>query len=246
MAAVEHPTECQGRRSPQYGKLDTMAAVEHPTELQAQLRELKVFEGELARFDPSDVPAHPAELFLLWLQEAVEGGEREPHAMTLSTVDGEGRPSSRVLILKGLSDGRWEFATSRRSRKGRELEGNGWGAMSFYWSLQGRQVRIRGRVLAAGDERSAADFLARSRGARAEALAGVQSEVLGDQAELDAALEEASRRIARAPDVVAEEWTVYGLAADEIEFWQAHPERRHVRLRYRLCDGVWITERLWP
>ncbi len=215
-------------------------------EFQARLRELRVFEGELAHFDPSEVPSHPAEFFLAWLEEAIEAGVREPHAMTLSTVDAEGRPSSRVLILKGLSDGRWEFATSRRSRKGRELEGNGWGAISFYWSEQGRQVRIRGRVLAAGVERSAADFLARSPGARAEALAGVQSEVLGEQADIEVALEEATQQIARHPQMVAEEWTVYGLAADEVEFWQAHPERRHVRLRYRLHEGVWRTERLWP
>jgi pyridoxamine 5'-phosphate oxidase len=222
-----------------------MTAGEQPMGVQTRLRELHVFEGELAHFDPSEAPAHPAELFLVWLGEAIDAGVREPHAMTLSTVDTEGRPSSRVLILKGLSDGRWEFATSRRSRKGRELEGNGWGAMNFYWSEQGRQVRIRGRVLAGGVERSAADFLARSPGARAAALAGVQSEVLGE-ADLEVALEEASQQIARNPQTVPEEWTVYGLAADEVEFWQAHPQRRHVRLRYRLREGSWRTERLWP
>ena len=217
-----------------------------PEELRARLRDLEVFEGKLAHFDVSEAPAHPAELFRRWLEEAIEAGVREPHAMTLSTVDHEGRPSSRVLILKGLGDGRWEFATSRSSRKGRELEGNGWGALGFYWSEQGRQVRVRGRVLAAGTDRSTADFLARSRGARAEALAGTQSEVLSDPADLEEALREAGELVEREPGVVAEEWTVYGLAADEVEFWQAHPERRHVRLRYLLREGVWIREQLWP
>jgi pyridoxamine 5'-phosphate oxidase len=223
-----------------------MAAGEHPAQLQARLRELEVFEGSLASFEPSSAPAHPAELFLQWLEEAIEAGVREPHAMTLSTVDADGRPSSRVLILKGLSDGRWEFASSRLSRKGRELEGNGWAALSFYWSEQGRQVRVRGRVLPAGPDRSAADFLARSAGARAEALAGTQSEVLKSQADLEEALCEATQLIERRPQTVAEEWSLYGLAADEVEFWQAHPERRHVRVRYLLRAGVWSREQLWP
>lgn len=223
-----------------------MAAGEHPTQLQARLRELTVFEGPLASFEASGAPAHPAELFLQWLEEAIEAGVREPHAMTLSTVDVDGRPSSRMLILKGLSDGRWEFASSRLSRKGRELQGNGWAALSFYWSEQGRQVRVRGRVLPAGPDRSAADFLARSQGSRVSALAGTQSETLRSRAELDEALREATQLIERRPQTVAEEWSLYGLAADEVEFWQAHPERRHVRVRYLLRDGVWSQEQLWP
>jgi pyridoxamine 5'-phosphate oxidase len=217
-----------------------------PTELRARLRELAVFEGEMLPFAVAEAPQHPADLFLRWLEEAIEQGVREPHALTLSTVDGEGRPNARVLILKGLSDGRWEFASSRRSRKGLELAGNDWAAMSFYWSELGRQVRVRGRVLAAGPERSAADFLARSSGARREALAGIQSEVLRDPADLEEALRTAGKLIEDEPGVVAQEWTVYGLAADEVEFWQAHPERRHVRLRYLLREGSWWREQLWP
>lgn len=215
-------------------------------ELRARLRELPVFEGELPVFEVSGAPSHPAELFLRWLEEAIERGVREPHAMTLGTVDGEGRPSSRVLILKGLGDGRWEFAASSASRKGRELAGSGWAALGFYWSELGRQVRVRGRVLAAGTDRSAADFLARSEGARREALAGTQSEVLKDPADLEAALREADALIEQNPRVVAEEWTLYGLAADEVEFWQADAERRHTRLRYLLREGAWLREQLWP
>ncbi len=223
-----------------------MTSAGQADDLRARLRELVVFEGDLAHFDATCAPPHPAELFLRWLLEAIEADVREPHAMTLSTVDHEGRPTSRVLILKGLSDGRWEFATSRRSRKGKELHDNGWAALSFYWSELGRQVRVRGQVLEAGAERSAADFLARSSGARAEALAGTQSEVLSDPSDLEEALREAGDLIERDPEVVDEQWTVYGLAADEVEFWQAHPERRHIRLRYLLCDGSWERAQLWP
>lgn len=223
-----------------------MASTGQTEDLRARLRELVVFEGDLPGFDVSDTPAHPAELFLRWLSEAIEANVREPHAMTLSTVDREGRPSSRVLILKGLGDGRWEFATSRRSRKGIELGASGWAALSFYWSELGRQVRIRGRVLEAGADRGAADFLARSAGARAEALAGTQSAVLRDPDDLEEALREAGELIERDPRVVDEDWAVYGLAADEVEFWQAHPERRHIRLRYLLHEGLWERAQLWP
>jgi pyridoxamine 5'-phosphate oxidase len=197
-------------------------------------------------FSVSDAPKHPAELFLSWLLSAIDAGVREPHAMTLSTVDAQGRPTSRVLILKGVSDGRWEFASSRLSRKGRELESDPWAALSFYWSEQGRQVRIRGRVLAGGAEEGAGDFLARSNEARAAALSGAQSEILPSRDDLHEALAEAQARLARDPELVAPDWTVYGLAADEVEFWQAHPERRHVRLRYLLGDGIWRREQLWP
>lgn len=223
-----------------------MTSDRQANDLRTRLRELQVFEGDLAHFDVSEAPAHPAELFLRWLADAIDADVREPHAMTLSTVDHEGRPTSRVLILKGLGDGRWEFATSRRSRKGEELSGNGWAALGFYWSELGRQVRVRGRVLEAGADRSAADFLARSSGSRAETLAGTQSAVLSDPADLEDALREAGELIERDPRVVDEEWALYGLAADEVEFWQAHPERRHVRLRYLLRDGSWERAQLWP
>src|SRR5689334_8959936 len=101
--------------------------------LQAWLRGLRVFDTELRSFDTDRAPEHPAELFLDWLLEAIDAGVREPHAMTLSTVDTHGRPNSRVLILKGLADGCWQFATSRRSCKGQELTGTPWAAANFYW-----------------------------------------------------------------------------------------------------------------
>jgi pyridoxamine 5'-phosphate oxidase len=228
------------------GKLDHVTSDEQRAGLTARLRSLEVFAGELPEFDLSTLPEHPADLFLAWLLEAIEAGVREPHAMTLSTVDQQGRPSSRVLILKGLGDGRFEFATNSLSRKGRELAANPWAALSFYWSEQGRQVRVRGRVLSTGTQRSATDFLARSPQARVEALAGTQSETLEHPEELERALRAAKETLERDPDVVAQEWTLYGLIPDEVEFWQADDQRRHTRLRYRLCDAVWARERLWP
>jgi pyridoxamine 5'-phosphate oxidase len=234
------------RSCPQYGKLGVVTSVGRDEDLRTRLRELVVFEGDFPDFDVSAAPTHPAELFLRWLSEAIDANVREPHAMTLSTVDREGRPSSRVLILKGLGDGRWEFATSRRSRKGVELGEVGWAALNFYWSELGRQVRVRGRVLEAGADRAAADFLARSDTARAGVLAGIQSSALDDPADLEDALREAGEMLERDPQAVDEQWAVYGLVPDEVEFWQAHPERRHVRLRYRLREDSWEQTRLWP
>jgi pyridoxamine 5'-phosphate oxidase len=166
--------------------------------------------------------------------------------MTLSTVGGDGRPSSRVLILKGLTDGRWEFATSRESRKGRELAVTPWAAANFYWSQVGRQVRLRGRVLDGGPEAAARDFLSRPEASRAESLVAHQSEVLRDRADLDVALEEAQRRVAADPELVPDQWTVYHLVPDEVEFWQADRQRRHVRLRYAVSGQRWTRQLLWP
>jgi pyridoxamine 5'-phosphate oxidase len=215
-------------------------------DLRDVLRGLRVFEGELPEFDPERAPAVPHELFAAWLSHAIDAGVREPHAMTLSTVDADGRPSSRVLILKRLSEGRWGFATSRFSRKGIELSQNSWAAVGFYWPEVGRQIRVRGRVIDAGPDEAARDFLARPVGSRAESWVGNQSQVLAARDDLDTALSDATARIIEEPDAVPEHWTRYDLLADEVEFWQADRERRHVRLHYQLTAGVWVREQLWP
>ena len=214
--------------------------------LTERLRRLPVFEGRLPQFEPDDAPDNPAELFLAWLDDAIDTGVREPHAMTVSTVDADGRPSSRVLILKGLEDGRWRFASSRDSRKGEELSRTPWAAANFHWPEVGRQVRVRGRVLDAGPGEAADDFLARSEGSRAASLIGNQSAPLRGERELEAALEEAQSRLEAEPGLVPEHWAVFHLIPDEVEFWQADRERRHVRLRYEFRDERWSKQRLWP
>ncbi len=225
--------------------ISAMTDIDHD-DLRRRLRSLSMFEGELPRFDTDAAPQQPAELFLEWLIEAIDGGVRDPHAMTLSTVDTDGRPSSRVLILKGLSDGRLEFATSRASRKGRELTAAPWAAANFYWPEVGRQVRLRGRVLDSGSQQAARDFLARPESSRAESLLGHQSQVLDDPADLDAALDDARDQIAVDPALVPGHWVLYQLVPDEMEFWQADPDRRHLRLHYQLVENRWTRTLLWP
>ena len=215
-------------------------------ELRKRLRGLRVFEEDLPTLDPAASPAEPASLFLAWLEEAIEAGVRGPHAMTLSTIDVYGRPDSRVLLLKDVVDGRWTFATSRGSRKGRQLLETPRAAANFFWAEQGRQVRVRGRVTDAGREAAERDFLERPEPSRAESLPGRQSRPLRDPAELDAVAEESVERVAAEPALVPDHWAVYHLIPDEVEFWQGRADRRHVRLRYAKRGGEWERELLWP
>ena len=218
-----------------------------PGPVRELLRAIPVFAGNLPDFDPEAAPDDPVPLFVQWLATAIGGQVPEPHAMTLSTVDQQRRPSSRVLVCRDVdAAGSWYFASTAASRKGRELSGNPHAALTFYWSQQGRQIRLRGTVAPAGAERSAADFLARSPQARAESLTGRQSDVLPSPAEAEIALQEARARIAATPDLVAQDWTLYALAADEVEFWQADEQRRHTRLRYERAGRAWTRVRLWP
>jgi pyridoxamine 5'-phosphate oxidase len=215
--------------------------------LRALLRSQKVFPEGMPHFDPDAAPDDPVTLFLRWLEAAIQEAVPAPHAMTAATADDRGRPSSRVLICKDVDDGgRWYFASNAASGKGRDLAVNPRAALSFFWPQQGRQIRIRGAVVPAGEPASAADFLARPAASRAEGLVGRQSEPLGDLAELDRAFRQAHDRVLADPGLVAPGWTLYALTADEVEFWQGDPERRHVRLRYQRTASAWTRHLLWP
>jgi pyridoxamine 5'-phosphate oxidase len=218
-----------------------------PPGLRELLRAQRVFPDRMPEFDPHAAPADPVTLFQRWLEAAVEDAVPAPHAMTLATADDQGRPSSRVLICKDVDgEGRWYFASGAASGKGRDLAVNPRAALSFWWPQQGRQIRVRGTAAPAGRKASAADFLARPPASRAEALIGRQSEPLDDLAELDRAFQEAQARVGADPGLVAPEWTLYALTAEEAEFWQGDLDRRHVRLRYRRAGSAWTRQLLWP
>jgi pyridoxamine 5'-phosphate oxidase len=210
------------------------------------LRGLPVFDRPLPAFDPESAPGNPSALFLAWLHAAIDAGVSEPHAMTLSTVDAEGRPDARVLILKDVDADGWQFATAATSAKGAQLAARPHAALGFHWREQGRQVRVRGAVAAAGPGVSPADFLAKPDGSRIAGLVGRQSAVLEDPRKLALEIEAAGQRLAEDPFAVPEDHAVYVLTAAEVEFWQGDRQRQHVRLRYRRSVNGWITERLWP
>lgn len=215
-------------------------------DLRQLLRGLEVFAGELPVFDPSEAPDTPAELFTEWLLAAVEAGVREPHAMTVSTAGADGNPTARTLILKGLGPDGWQFASDSGSVKARNLAERPYAALTFYWSPLARQIRVRGPVAPESPEDSAADFLARSAGARAEALLGRQSRPLADLAERDTAVKESLARLEAEPDLVAPGWTLHSLRPESVEFWQGDKERRHTRLTYVRSGEGWVKQLLWP
>ncbi|KAI8719463.1 Pyridoxamine 5 -phosphate oxidase [Fusarium sp. LHS14.1] len=129
--------------------------------LRNQLRHLKVLEGPLSKCDFEAFPNTPQAAFELWMQEAIEARVKEPHAMTLSTVDDQGWPDARVLILKNVDTRGWHFAIKGNSPKGKQLVTNPYASLTFYWPEQGRQVRIRGRAVQLPEEECRQDFLDR-------------------------------------------------------------------------------------
>lgn len=215
-------------------------------DMRQMLRDLKSLPGPYQPFDTAQAPSEPAALFAEWLQAAIDAGVREPHAMTLSTVDADGHPDARVLILKNVDAHGWHFAITRTSPKGRQIAHHPHAALTFYWPVLGRQVRIRGRVRDMGADAHAADFLARPLGSRAGGLLARQSDVLASERELDDALAAQRARLEQEPDLVAPHWAVYAVEPDAVEFWQGSEERRHTRLRYVRAESGWHVERLWP
>lgn len=213
-----------------------------------RLRALDSLEGPFEPFDTAAAPDDPLALFTQWLDHAIGAGIEEAHALTLSTVDRDGRPDARVMILKDIDKDGWHFATMRTGPKGVQIFSNPQVALTFYWQKLGRQVRIRGAALDVGAAARNADFRARTFGARARGMVGRQSEVLTSERDLAETFAAETQRLKDDPDLVPGNWGVYVVHASEIEFWQATADRLHTRLRYRQTETrkSWIRERLWP
>ncbi|MEU3213262.1 pyridoxal 5'-phosphate synthase [Nocardiopsis alba] len=210
------------------------------------LRGLKVFAGPLGSFDPDSAPEEPLELFREWFADAVATEVDEPHAMTVATVDADGVPSARVLILKDLTDEGWWFATTTTSAKGRDLADNPNVALLFFWGPRGRQVRVTGRAELADAEARAADFRNRPLEGRVAGLHGRQSEPLDELSEIHRTAERSRERLRADPDLAPDDWGLYLVRPTRVEFWQADPDRRHTRLRYERAGSGWRRGLLWP
>lgn len=220
-----------------------------PASFRESLRAQRVWDVELPGFDMDAVPDAPTPLFHAWFADAVASGQPEPHTMQLATVDEGGLPDVRTVMLHGTDRHTWQFASHATSSKGRQLAARPHAALHFYWSALGRQIRIRGPVTTEPAAAAQADLHARSTGALAAALVGHQSELLDSYAELARASAAAWERARAEPEAQVPTWTLYSLAATEVEFFQGDAQRRHKRLRYRrrdVADGGWITELLWP
>jgi pyridoxamine 5'-phosphate oxidase len=207
-----------------------------------------MLSDDLPGFDLESAPQEPFPLFLDWLAEALAAGVREPHAMSVATVDAEGCPDLRVVALRDAGPDGWTFATGADSPKARQLAGQPFAAIGFHWREQGRQIRARGPVVRADAATAARDFLERLPGSRAASLVGHQSEVLDDPDALPRAFDAALARVTAEPGTVDPDHTLFTLRPLAVEFWQGVATRGHVRLRYRAEQpgGPWLRERLWP
>jgi pyridoxamine 5'-phosphate oxidase len=192
-------------------------------------------------------PARPQDLFIAWFRQAVEAGVPEPHDVVLSTVDADGMPDARVLVLKDLTeDGRFAFAGGARSAKGRQLTGRSAAALTFWWQPMARSVRVRGPVTRASAAEAAADDRERRPVARAVALLGRQSEVLDEPSAVEPAIAAARSRLEQEPGLAPDSWALWLLDPVQVEFWQAEQGRQHLRLQYALEGDGWRIRRLWP
>ena len=197
--------------------------------------------------DESDVDADPFRQFAVWFDEARAASPIEPNAMALATVGAEGRPSLRMVLLKGADERGFVFYTNYESRKGRELADTPWGALTFFWPEMERQIRIEGRVEPVSAEESDAYFHSRPVGSQLSASASHQSEVIAGREELEQRVAALSAQYQDQEIPRPENWGGFRVIPDAIEFWQGRANRLHDRLRYRLlASGDWQIERLSP
>jgi pyridoxamine 5'-phosphate oxidase len=195
----------------------------------------------------ADADPDPLAQFRAWYQEAQAGGVPQPEAMTLATATPEGKPSARLVLLRGCDERGFVFYTNYDSRKGRELAANPQAALVLYWQPLGRQVRIEGRVEAVAAEESDAYFRGRPRDSRLGAWASPQSEVIADREVLERRLQELQARYPGAEVPRPPHWGGFRVVPEVIEFWQGREGRLHDRLRYRRHAGQgWLRERLAP
>ena len=192
-----------------------------------------------------DLPPAPFALFQRWYDDAVAAGIYEPNAMVVASVSVGGRPSSRLVLLKGFSDHGWVFFTNLASRKGAELRANHHCALLFPWHPLERQVRVDGIAHELSRAEVETYFATRPRGAQLGAHASHQSREVGSRQDLDAAWADADA--AYPGDVpVPEEWGGFRVEPEAVEFWQGRPGRMHDRLVYRRDGASWTTVRLAP
>lgn len=189
-------------------------------------------------------PPDPLELFRNWFREAMGSISGDVNAMVLATADAEGRPASRVVLLKELDHG-FVWFTNYGSAKASDLEKNPHAALTFWWEFFSRQVRVQGRVEKVSATESDAYFQSRPVGSRAGAIASAQSSIISGREELDRRYQELMSK----PESELqrpENWGGYRLIPEVIEFWQGRESRMHDRIRYRLEENVWVKERLSP
>lgn len=223
---------------PQVTPTDQTSGTQGLQDLRREYRRAQLLE--------SDVAGDPMEQFDKWFREAQQAGEIEPNAMVLSTADGHGAPSGRVVLLKEVEGGGFVFYTNYTSRKGRQLEANSRAALTFFWPTLERQMCIEGRVRRVDQHQSEEYFRSRPRESQLGAWASHQSQVIASREELERCDAELVKRFGDGPIPLPDFWGGYRLIPNRIEFWQGRPGRLHDRLVYIGQKDQWTIRRLAP
>lgn len=196
--------------------------------------------------DERDLDPDPLRQFRRWFEEARDAGIDVPEAMALATASPNGRPSVRMVLLKGADERGFGFYTNYESRKGGELDANPHAALLFHWQPLGRQVRVEGHVERVPEEESSAYFVTRPLGSRLAAWASPQSRPLADPDELERLYAGAAARFPGGEVPRPPHWGGLRLLPDGYEFWQHAENRLHDRIRYERDGDAWKRERLAP
>ncbi|MBA2650626.1 MAG: pyridoxamine 5'-phosphate oxidase [Legionella sp.] len=192
------------------------------------------------------IQSDPIIQFELWFKEILQTDNKDPTAMVLSTVDEQGHPDSRVVLLKGLHAGNFFFFTNYQSTKAIEISNNPYAALNFFWPQLLRQIRVRGKLEKTSPEESDDYFYSRPLISQLSAIISPQSRKIASRIVLDKALAELVEKNGQNPVVRPEHWGGYKLCADTFEFWQGRDNRMHDRVQYIKDKEVWVHHWLAP
>lgn len=197
--------------------------------------------------DRDDLEEDPIAQFETWFRHACDTVPSDPNAMVVSTVDSQGRPSSRTVLLKSFDENGFVFYTNYESKKAQHIEANPWVSLLFFWSDAARQVKIRGKAEKIPTAESLKYFLSRPRGSQIGAWVSAQSSVISSRALLEEKFQEIKRKFRDKDVSLPSFWGGYRVVPDQIEFWQGRSNRLHDRFEYtKRDDGSWAIERLAP
>lgn len=214
--------------------------------MQSRIAELRT-EYLKSTLDISTVNADPLIQFEKWFDEALKAQVTEPNAMTLSTVNSDGKPSSRVVLLKGIEEKKLVFYTNYQSKKGREIEKNPVCALLFFWPDLERQVRIEGVISRVDPATSNAYFQSRPRGSQIGAWASPQSSPIKSREILEERFQQIEKKFANEGVLPKpQQWGGYAVEPLMFEFWQGRASRLHDRIEYIKSDDQWKLNRLAP